>query len=242
MGKKRRKLYVVSSLHAARIQIMNHLIDLESILNARFGLIEAIARTAVKGSYFSDGMGKKYADGLNKQLSLLTPELAHQMVEKCKDEHSLLYELSKAVEVFKILESKGVKFQFKQTEVGEAEKRAAHYRDALATRILNGKERNFQRTEKYAAERILYLRDNDIIRSVMKSDTEHNILFMGSDHKLESLVKTHLEWYRIDIAQEGEAMTLTGNIPEMFKPEIDKFLREYGKKGTVGAKIKYIKP
>ena len=89
-------------------------------------------------------------------------------------------------------------------------------------------------------DQILYLRDKDIVENIKQLGSEENILFIGSEHKLESLPRSGLEWYRINITQEDNAFLFTGNIPNRFHLEIDRFLMEYSKTRMISTGIKYL--
>jgi len=205
----RKRVYVVSSLHYVLDEEENRRERTEDVLEVRLQLIEALATTIRRGSYFSDGFYKHLSDSLNSILETTQLSRIRNFNKKSYEEGGegfAMYDMGKVVELFKRLRKRNCMFRFKPTE----------------------KEEDINKIIK------LDVIDRKIIENVAIWGTRDNILFVGLAHALETLPQSGLDWYRLNVVyiEDVNEIHVGGTIPKRFQQSIGR-LAQQTKSGIV---------
>ena len=230
----RKRLYVVSSWHHTSNGIVNKEVGVMDIAEVRIRTIVAIARTTRFGCYFSDGLNLYLTQKLNEALDTW-PFDKISRVAGCAyaDGHDgyRFWEFMALGYWFKRAAKEGItSYRFKQTETDEKTKQ--RQRRKLRRQIIGNDRKDFganfdsnEQMEMVVDYAEMVLRDKNFVKKIEGNGGEENILYVGSDHQLETLQDSFLEWYRLEVAYDkrskGKVIAVTGEIPERFKNNLE---------------------
>lgn len=85
------------------------------------------------------------------------------------------------------------------------------------------------------------IRDRIILQNILKAGSKENILYVGTNHKLEGIDSTQIDDYRVEISIDVGTVMVTGTLPEKFAEMMKKYVPEKTKSGKdVRTDIMYV--
>lgn len=244
-----KKLYVVASAHMAANHAYNRLFKVADVIEVRLKVIEALARTIKEGAFFCDSIFKHDAQDCNDLLesSLSSKDIRMAATSAYNEGDYEGYDQLRILELFKVLNKKSCNFEFRPTERLNHDKvEIMAFLKIVNSRKYNIRKRMSKAEEVALAKRIVWdmeyiaavIRDESIVRNVVKNGLEENILYVGKRHRLETLSSSGLLWYRIDVDSYKGDNRVYGNIPSRFESNIFRALNSLGL--TIEKKLEYV--
>lgn len=238
-----KNLYIVSSSHRHQRESVNIKYMIHDILETRLELIEALAKTIGRGSFFCEGFTKDLCERTKMIFANCSPELIKRLADSAYlNSKYEKYEWLRFAGLSKELGKEGCQLDFKTTEkysFEEMKKDELMYDMMLDFISKSGKcdeisasLESYKTREQESAlldKVFLDMRDCYIIENIVKESTEENILYIGSGHRLEQLKKTNLQSYRMEvdgmIEKGNHEITIIGSIPGRFKKNIESIVK-----------------
>jgi len=213
-------------------------LDLEvpSIVEARYKVIEGIAKVVKQGGFFYERMSPSWIEHTNDLIENTSLSDVESRVQQALAHGQYnVADTYQGVALFNRLRQEGITFDFRLTEEGEDEIQvyeALPEVTGLSLAELDDRFPNMmelmihlmQETELSANDVNLLLygeaakrRDIEILENIRERGSEENILWVGRGHKLETISQTGLDWYRVDIDATNGNVQVSGNLPGRFE-------------------------